>query len=103
MTEQTYTHGFARYAKGQVAVRPSRDGSGWKGRIDRLCEALNARWSGREGAYIMSWTKARKLELLVAAGWDAGYFGRRFYAPGGIAGQEGKTLADAMRALVCKK
>jgi hypothetical protein len=47
----------------------------YKTRAMYLCEALKGRYSGREGAYIMSPSKAKKLEKLFAGGWDAGIFG----------------------------
>jgi hypothetical protein len=65
-----YTIGPARYAKKSVAVRTVTS-DGFKGRACRLCSALNARWSNRERAYIMSEAKGRKFEALFAAGADA--------------------------------
>ena len=60
----------ARYAKGQMAARcPSNDG--FKTRAARLAEHLRGRYSNREGAYILSPAKARKLQELYAAGRDA--------------------------------
>ena len=66
----------ARYAgrwngKPQCAVRCPSDGTGFKTRAMRLASALNARYSGREHAYIMSPAKATKLVKLYAAGRDA--------------------------------
>lgn len=71
--------GPARYAgrwngKPQMAVKCPSDGTGYKTRADRLCCALNGRYSHREGAYIMSPSKAQKLAALFAAGRDANPF-----------------------------
>lgn len=66
-----YTITKARYAKGQMAVHCQSNGSGFKTRAMRLCEALRGRYSGREDAYIMSPTKATKLERYHREGWDA--------------------------------
>jgi len=70
-TTADYTIGPAQYAEGMMAVHcPSRDG--WKTRAGRLAEQLaRGRWTGRECAYIMSPTRARKFVELYAAGWDA--------------------------------
>lgn len=54
-----------------IAVRCERDGSGMKTRAMRLCAALNARWSNRCRAYIMSPAKASKFAKLFAADKDA--------------------------------
>jgi hypothetical protein len=70
----------ARYAKGMAAVRcPS--GDGYKTRAMCLCEALRGRYSGREGAYIMSQTKAAKLAKLYAEGWNANFVSRALIPP----------------------
>lgn len=71
----------ARYAKSMMAVRcPSLDG--YKTRAARLASKLsNWRYSGREGAYIMSATKAAKFERLFAEGWDALAFNGELIAP----------------------
>ncbi len=82
-----YTIGRARYAKNSVALRTS-DGSGMKTRAARLAEALGARWSGREGAYIMSDGKRRLFERLYSEGWDACFFSRQLITP------EGETLPE---------
>lgn len=70
-TEPGFEITDARYAKGQKAVRCASDGSGNKTRAMRLCAALNARYSNREHAYIMSAAKASKLRRLFDAGKDA--------------------------------
>ena len=67
----------ARYAKGKMAARPLGDGSGFKDREQRLCEAIGGKWSGRCKAYIMSQAQARDLLILAAAGWDAYVIFRR--------------------------
>lgn len=59
----------ARYAKGSVAVRPTRQGE-YKGRAGRLAEAVGGRYSSREDAYIMSEAKGRRLQKLYDEGWD---------------------------------
>jgi len=60
----------ARYAKNQVAIScPSSDG--YKTRAARLCEHLNGRYSGRENAYIMSQSKAKRFEELYKLGFSA--------------------------------
>lgn len=60
----------ARYSMGKLAVRcPSPDGR--KVRVARLADHLKARWSGREGAYIMSPGKVLKLMTLCNQGRDA--------------------------------
>jgi hypothetical protein len=74
--EPNFTASPARYAgrwngKPQIAVRCESDGSGMKTRAMRLCSALNARYSHREHAYIMSPTKAAKLRAMFDAGQDA--------------------------------
>lgn len=51
----------ARYAKGMVAVHCPPNGTGWKTRAAHICDSLNARYSGREDAYIMSEAKAGKV------------------------------------------
>lgn len=66
-----YTVSPARYSKGKMAVRcPSANG--WKTRAARLAGAIaRGRYTGREGAYIMSPTAAAKFERLFLEGWDA--------------------------------
>lgn len=71
MTENDFTINKARYAKNMVAISCKSDGSGWKTRAMRLCSALNARWSNREKAYIISPTKAKRFLDLYEAGKDA--------------------------------
>lgn len=64
----------ARYAKGQVAI--SVEGkSGYKTRGAYLMGPLNARYSGREHAYILSPSKAAVWKALAARGYDGGSFG----------------------------
>lgn len=65
----------ARYAKGMKLVECKSDGSGWKTRAMRLCDAMKGRYTGRENGYIMSPTKAMRFMKLLAEGWDAGYLG----------------------------
>lgn len=69
---KAYTIRPARYAKGQMAVHTVSDGSGFKTRADCLIgDHLKGRYSGRERAYIVSPSKARKFEKLYAEGYDA--------------------------------
>jgi hypothetical protein len=70
MQAADYTIGEAKYAKGMMAVRcPGKDG--WMTRAGRLAQSLaRGRYTHREGAYIMSPTRARKFETLYAEGWD---------------------------------
>ena len=75
MRPDGYTITPASYAKGQFAVRLPK-GDGYKGRADRLLEALNFRYTHRCNAYIGSPSKVRKFEKLYADGWDASYFSR---------------------------
>ena len=69
----------ARYAKGMVAVCPLDSRRGLKGRVSRLAEHLRGRWSNREGAYIMSEAKARKLQVLYGDGRDASWVTKELY------------------------
>jgi len=70
----------ARYAKGQMAARcPSSDG--YKTRAGRLAEHLRGRYSNREGAYILSPSKARRLLELFEAGRDASAITGELYPP----------------------
>ena len=70
MSDEFYV-GQARYAKGQMIVRP-KGGSGMGGgRVERLCQALKGRWTNREKGYVMSPAKAEKLAHLVVSGKDA--------------------------------
>lgn len=61
----------ARYAKGKMSAQCSGDGSGFKDREQRLCEAIGGRWSNRCHSYILSRAQARDVLILAAAGWDA--------------------------------
>lgn len=81
-TQEPFTVTRARYAKGMMAVQVHDNRDGFKGRTARLCDALKGRWSNREGAYIMSPNKVKKLQSLYAKGWDATIIARRLYAPG---------------------
>lgn len=82
VTPDAYSAEAARYAKGCVAVTaPGRNG--WKSEAGYLLEALNARYSGRERAYIVSASKFKKFEKLFAEGWTATVFGT-LEPPGGL-------------------
>lgn len=81
----TYTISPAKYAgrwngKPQLAVRCPSDDM-FKSRAARIMGALNARYSGRERAYIVSPAKAAKFERLFAEGWDGNTFSRALIAP----------------------
>lgn len=71
MNNADYTIERARYAKNSVAVRVHDNSDGMKGRCARLCDALKARYSNRERAYIMSVSKGEKFKALHASGRDA--------------------------------
>lgn len=83
--EQAYIVSNARYSKGKMAVRcPST--TGWKTRAGRLAERLaNGRYTGRENAYIMSATAAKRFEKLYAEGWDAEYISGELVEPAKVA------------------
>lgn len=76
-----YSISAARYAKGMMAVRcPST--TGMKTRAARLAGAIcRHRYSGREGAYIMSPSQAQRLEALYLQGYDACVITDRIEAP----------------------
>ncbi len=71
-----YTTAPAKYAKGKVLVRPTRDGSGLKGRAHRLVGYLRGRWTNRERGYVLTASKVAKLARLWTDGYDA--------TPGGL-------------------
>lgn len=80
-----YTIAPARYAgrwngKPQIAVTCPSD-TMFKSRAARIMGALNARYSGRERAYIVSPAKAAKFERLFAEGWDGNTFTGNLVAP----------------------
>lgn len=58
----------ARYAKRMQLVKPAKNAFGLKGVIGELCEALNGRWTHREGGYVLPPSKVRRLAELVADG-----------------------------------
>lgn len=69
-----WTSGPARYAKKSVSVRFERV-DGYKGRGQYLMEAVNARFSNRERAYILSEAAFRRWGKLAHTGRDANIFG----------------------------
>lgn len=72
----------ARYAKGQVAVHIKSDDTGYKHRGHRLVDHLNARYTHRERAYILSPTKSKKLKELYESGHDAsGFYDKKLIPP----------------------
>lgn len=80
MTAPTYS--TPRYKAAGVLVRVQADGM-FKTRAHRLLDALRARWSHRQGGYILPETKAAKFARLYAAGYDAGYLCRDITPPKG--------------------
>lgn len=70
-----YRVGKAKYANNQLAVHMA-SGDGWKHKGHRLVDHLNGRYSHREGAYIMSPGKVKKLHSLINSGHDATMFGK---------------------------
>lgn len=62
-----YTVQPARYAKGQIAVRPEVDGTGWKTVAAMIISQMpGVRWSNRERAYICSPFRAGKFAEEIA-------------------------------------
>lgn len=86
MPNTEYTITPARYAgrwngKPQMAVCCPSD-TMFKTRAARLIgDGLKGRYSGRESAYIVSPAKARKFEMLYAAGYDANSYSGELIAP----------------------
>lgn len=68
-----FTVTAARYAKGMMALVTHDGVDMFKGRAARLADYLNARYSNRERAYILSPAKVEKLRNLYAAGYDSGF------------------------------
>ncbi len=68
-----YTIEAARYANNKLALRPMDSKDGYTGRAARLINAIapNARWSGRECAYIISPAQAKKVIAAFERGADA--------------------------------
>jgi hypothetical protein len=60
-----FTVTAARYAAGMYAVRPRQTGDGWKSWEARTLPA-GARYSGREGAYILSPSQTEKFAADIA-------------------------------------
>lgn len=79
--EPTYTVNPARYAKGMLLVRAA-SADGYKTRVARLLDALKCRWTNRERGYVVSPSKLRRLERLLADGWDANFFTNALTPPG---------------------
>lgn len=83
----------AAHSKGNKLIIAKGTGD-WKSRAGKIAEALGGRWTGREGGYVLSPTRAKALRDLHADGWDANYFdstlthpsleGIRFSARGAI-------------------
>lgn len=87
-----FTIGQARYAKGQVLVRIPNT-SGFKTRAERLAGALRGRWSNRERGYVMSPTKAKRLEKLYQEGWDAGLLSGELEPPASMRDPDADLVA----------
>lgn len=82
MSEGSYTIAPARYAKGMMAIHVRSAGSGWKTRAHRLAGYFaRERYSGREGAYILSRAAAAKFEEHFKAGYDGGFIERKLTPP----------------------
>lgn len=92
-----YVVSNARYAKGQMAVRVTADGSGLKNRADRLLGALRVRYSNRERAHIIPPSKLRKFEKLYADGWDANFFSNDLIPPPGVDASSAPVVRSASR------
>jgi DNA topoisomerase IB len=75
-----FTVSKARYAKNSVAVRAKSEGD-YKSRAQRLAEAVGGRWSNREHAYIMSESKARRLQKLHDDDYDANPYSGKLEPP----------------------
>lgn len=81
-----YRASKARYAKNSIVVR-TLSTTGYKSPVDWMCEAMGARFSNREKAYVLPASKANTLRRALSLGWTAK---RRyhaddvtgFYAPG---------------------
>lgn len=76
MTEPAYEIYPARYAKGQMVIRPLDSSDGYKGRASYLCDALNMKWVNRSRGYHASPTKVRRFERLFRDGWSATCLGQ---------------------------
>ena len=63
-----YTISDARYAKGKKSVHIVNEGD-YKSDTCYMIEALGARWSNREKAYIASPRQASNMVLLLEAGY----------------------------------
>ena len=80
----TYSVEPAKYAKGKLLVRFSKDGTGLKDRAQRiLFDGLNCRYTGRENGLIASPTQVARFEKLLAEGWDACSFSKNLVDPDG--------------------
>jgi hypothetical protein len=61
----------ARYAKSSIVATPEDSRGIMKGREARLLDALNGRYSHREGGYILPASKRQFLEAMTTHRWDA--------------------------------
>lgn len=71
----------AKYAKDKAAVRIKSDESGFKGRAHRLADYHKGNYSHRENAYIMPYSKAKKLLEHYDQGYDSNLFGDKLEPP----------------------
>lgn len=82
MQTTDYTISKARYAKGKMKIHIPATGCGFKNRAMRLADAIaRGRYSGREQAWIVSPTAAKKFETLFTQGWDACVMTYKLEAP----------------------
>lgn len=89
----------ARYAKGNIALKaPGK--AGFKARGATLADALNARWSNRERAYILSESKFKKWQRLALHGYDGNFLGELTHPTGDPLGILKKDEALASRLAV---
>lgn len=100
MTIRGFTVSPARYAKGKMLVRVHDSHDGLKGRASYLCDALNARYTHREGGYILSPAAAEKLIALYDAGYDGCLrFSRSTPAEVRIGYGPKLSIVDALKAI----
>ena len=74
-----YTIKRPRKSIGYAIEAPSTDG--YKTRAARLLESLGGRYTGRDKAYILPYTKVARFRQLYAEGWDANVISRDLVPP----------------------
>lgn len=91
-----YTISDARYAKGKKSVHIVND-SGYKSDTCYMIEALGARWSNREKAYIASPRQASNMVLLLEAGYTVvSCMDNNLYKPNSY---EKVSIKEALKAI----